>query len=79
MRKKPIPEVIKEPFRRTRFYARPGVETIGYRYGDIKIMRKRSETIEELRLRCKSTVQWPDINLIVTFISIYERSAAPAI
>jgi len=50
MRKKVIePEAIKsEPVKQARFYGTPGLEPVGYRYGDIEIRRKSGETTEEL-------------------------------
>ena len=50
MRKKVIEETAKvsEPVKQARFYGTPGIEPVGYRCGDHKIMRKSGETTEEL-------------------------------
>lgn len=75
MRKKVIePETVKiEPVKQARFYGTPGIEPVGYRCGDIEIMRKRGETAEELRARCRDSVEWPDAKTVHVFIPIQKQ------
>ena len=70
MKKKPIPEVIREPFLRSRWYVRPGVQPAGYQCGNLKIMRRRGETVEELRQRCRAAVIWPDVDAVMVFVPL---------
>jgi hypothetical protein len=72
MKKKVIEEAAKvsEPIRQARFYGAPGIEPVGYRCGDIKIRRKRGETTEELRARCRDSVDWPDAGTQHVFIPL---------
>ena len=67
MRKKPIPEVIKEPFFRTRWHVRTGEFVAGYRCGKITIKRRHDESVYELRERCKTLVEWHDVDEIKVF------------
>jgi hypothetical protein len=69
MKKKVIePEAVKiEPVKQARFYGTPGLEPIGYRCGSIEIVRKRGETLEELRTRSRDSVDWPDANTVHIF------------
>lgn len=74
MKKKVIEEAAKiEPIKQARFYGTPGLEPVGYRCGDIKIMRKTGETIEELRKRSKDAVEWPDANTQHVFTPIQKQ------
>jgi len=75
MRKKVIePEAIKsEPVKQARFYGTPGLEPVGYRYGDIEIRRKSGETTEELRTRCRDSVNWPDAGTQHVFIPLQKQ------
>lgn len=72
MRKKVIEETAKvsKPVKQARFYGTPGIEPFGYRCGDIEIMRIRGETIEELRTRCRDSVDWPDSGTQHVFIPL---------
>jgi hypothetical protein len=73
MRKKVVePEPVKvEPIRQARFHVQGGdYNPIGYRCGDIEIKRKRGETTEELRARCRDSVEWPDADTLHVFIPI---------
>ena len=72
MRKKAAePEPVKkEPIRHARFYGTPGIMPMGYRCGDIEIKRKRGETSEELRARCRDSVEWLDADTLHIFIPI---------
>lgn len=72
MRKKVVePKAIEiKPIRQARFYGTPGLEPVGYRCGDIEIKRKRFETTEELRSRCRDSVEWPDADTLHVFIPI---------
>jgi hypothetical protein len=72
MRKKANePEAAKiVPVRQARFYGTPGLEPVGYKCGDIEIKRKRGETTEELRARCRDSVEWPDSNTLHVFIPL---------
>jgi hypothetical protein len=75
MKKKIIePEAVKiEPLRQARFYGTPGMEPIGYRCGDIEIMRKLGETLDELRSRCRDSVEWPDAGTVHVFTPIRNK------
>jgi hypothetical protein len=75
MRKKVIEETAKvsEPVKQARFYGTPGIEPVGYRCGDHKIMRKSGETTEELRTRCRDSVDWPDAGTQHVFIPIQKQ------
>jgi hypothetical protein len=72
MKKKIIePEAVKpEPKRQARFFGTPGLEPIGYKCGDVEIMRKRGETLEELRTRSRDLVEWPDSNTVRVFMPL---------
>ena len=72
MRKKVIEvENIIKPIKNARFHVQGGdYTTIGYRCGDIEIMRKRGETTEELRARCRDSVEWPDTDTLHVFIPL---------
>lgn len=71
MRKKTIEvEKIIKPIKQARFYGTPGVEPSGYRCGDIEIKRKRGETTEELRARCRDSVEWPSVDTVQVFVPI---------
>jgi hypothetical protein len=68
MKKKVIEEAAKiEPVKQARFYGKPGLEPVGYRCGDIEIMRKRGESLEELRTRSRNSVEWPDAGTVHIF------------
>ena len=43
---------------------------IGYRCNGIEIKRKRFETTEELRARCRDSVEWPDDTTMNIFIPL---------
>ena len=75
MRKKVIePEAVKiEPVKQAKFYGTPGIEPVGYMCGDHKIMRKSGETTEELRTRCRDSVDWPDAGTQHVFIPIQKQ------
>ena len=75
MRKKVIePEAVKiEPVKQAKFYGTPGLEPVGYRCGDIEIRRKSGETTEELRTRCRDSVNWPSIETVHIFIPIQKQ------
>ena len=74
MRKKVIEEAVKvEPVKQARFYGRPGLEPVGYRCGGIKIDRKRGETTEELRSRCRDSVEWPDAGTVHIFTPLQKQ------
>jgi hypothetical protein len=63
MKRKAIePEAIKMPVKQARFFGTPGLEPVGYRCSDIKIMRKWGESTEELRTRSRNSVEWCDAN-----------------
>jgi len=75
MRKKVIEETAKvsEPVKQALFYVTPGLEPVGYRCGDIEIRRKSGETTEELRTRCRDSVNWPSIETVHIFIPIQKQ------
>jgi hypothetical protein len=77
MRKKVIEiEKIVRPIKHARFYVQGGnYDPIGFMCGDIKIMRKRGESTEELRSRSRDSVEWPDLDTLNVFIPI--RSTQP--
>ena len=72
MRKKVIePEAVKiEPVKQAKFYGTPGIEPVGYLSGAIEIRRIRGETTEELRTRCRASVDWPDAGTQHVFIPL---------
>jgi hypothetical protein len=72
MKKKVIEiEKLIKPIKHARFHVQCGdYNPIGYRCGEIKILRKRSETTEELRARCRDSVEWPDTDTLHVFIPI---------
>jgi hypothetical protein len=71
MRKKVIEEAVKiEPIRQARFYGTPGIEPVGYRCDGLEIKRKRGESTEELRTRCRDSVDWPDAGTQHVFIPL---------
>lgn len=49
------------------FTAAPGVEPVGYGCGDIQIIRKPSESDEDLQSRCIDSVTWPEGNSVLIF------------
>jgi hypothetical protein len=68
------PEAVKiAPVRHARFYSRPGLEPVAYLCdGVIRIDRKRNESLEELRSRCRSEVTWPDANTVHIFTPFHK-------
>jgi len=73
-RKKIIEEVKLIPqIKQARFYCTPGLEPIGYRCGDLKIIRNLGESLEELRKRCRDVVQWPDAETVHVFTPIHNQ------
>ena len=61
----------KAPIRQARFYVADGdFNPSGYSCNGIEIMRQRGETNEELRARCRNTVNWPDSQTQHTFIPL---------
>ncbi len=71
-RKKITEEPVKVviPKLQARFYCTPGLEPIGYRCGDLKIIRKLGESLEELRKRCRDLVEWPTHDTQHTFVPL---------
>ena len=64
---------IKAPIRHARFYGTPGREETGYLCdGVARIDRKRNESLEELRSRCRSEVTWPDADTLHIFTPFYK-------
>ena len=50
-----------EPLRIARFIVEPGIDPIGYSFGDIKIIREPRESIEALHKRCFESANWTDV------------------
>jgi hypothetical protein len=49
-----------------------GIEPIGYRCGDVEIMRRYDESEQEFKTQCKEAVYWPiDENFRHIFHPIY--------
>ena len=72
MRKKVIEvEKIIKPIKHARFHVQGGdYNPMGYRCNGLEIKRKRAETTEELRARCRDSVEWPDADTPHVFIPI---------
>ena len=72
MRKKVIEvEKIIKPIKQARFHVQGGdYNPIGYKCNGIDIKRKRGESTEELRSRCRDSVEWPDSNTVHVFIPL---------
>jgi hypothetical protein len=71
--KKKVIEVEKliKPIKHARFHVHGGdYNPIGYRSNGIEIKRKRGESTEELRARCRDSVEWPDADTLHVFIPI---------
>jgi hypothetical protein len=77
MRKKIVEvERVIKPIKHARFHVQGGnYNPIGYRCNGIDIMRKRGESTEELRSRCRDSVDWPTADTLHVFIPI--RSTQP--
>jgi len=67
------PVKITPPIRQARFYCTPGLEPVGYKCNGIAIMREPKETLEELRSKCRNSVQWTTPDTVHCFIPLQNK------
>ena len=56
-----------EPLNVATFVVPVDSETLGYTCGDIQIMRRAGESVDDLQQRCIASVVWPSGNSILLF------------
>ncbi len=71
MARKKIAEVekISQLIKQARFIVRGGdYNLIGYKCNGLEIKRKHNETVEELRARCRDSVDWQTPDVLHVFV-----------